>query len=108
MKLRGYELGDDATVGDLRKRGGLLQNTLDDPRKGIAYCLDSSRGEILILQDDEEVFATTMVGRDGHRGRIYNLSAEPYHQGENPGRNIAWPAEQRLNTAGVWKTMSCL
>ncbi len=103
MKLRNYQASDEAAVVDLWQRAGLMQNPLNDARKDIAFCLEGGHGEILILEDANEVVATAMVGQDGHRGWIYYVAVEPGRQGEYLGRRIVRAAERRLKAQGVPK-----
>ncbi len=103
MKLRNYQSSDETAVVELWRRCGLLQNPLNDPGKDIAFCLAGRHGEILILEDDNAVVATAMVGQDGHRGWVYYVAVEPTRQGQNLGRRIMAAAADRLQAAGVPK-----
>ncbi len=103
VKLRNYQPDDEAAVVELWHSCGLMQNPLNDARKDIAFCLAGGHGEILILEDEDKIVATAMLGQDGHRGWIYYVAVASGRQGEGLGRRIVTAAEDRLKAAGVPK-----
>lgn len=49
--------------------------------------------DILLLEQDERLAATVMVGDDGHRGWVYYLGVAPDHRGRGLGRTLMEAAE---------------
>ncbi len=75
----------------------------NDPVVDIAFARRNAHSTILVAERDGRVWATAMVGEDGHRGWVYYLAAAPEHHGQGLGRSMMDAAEAWLSRRGVWK-----
>lgn len=60
---------------------------------------------ILVLEDNQQIVATVMVGLDGHRGWFYLLAVKPEFQKMGLGRQIVEAGEDWLKERGCPKAM---
>jgi ribosomal protein S18 acetylase RimI-like enzyme len=103
MNVRPYAPRDETTVVEIWQACDLLTNPLNDPVRDIAFCRDSGHGDVLILEQDEDVVGAAMVGHDGHRGWIYYVGVDPTKQQAGMGRTLMAAAEAWLGERGVPK-----
>jgi ribosomal protein S18 acetylase RimI-like enzyme len=58
---------------------------------------------LLVLEDDDELIGSVMVGYEGHRGWVNYLAVHPGHQRQGLGRVLMDEAERRLRELGCAK-----
>ncbi|SFJ00367.1 GNAT family acetyltransferase [Planctomicrobium piriforme] len=102
MKIRPFEIADEAQVISLWERCGLVR-PWNDPRKDIARKLAVRPDLFLVGEQDGEIVASVMAGYEGHRGWINYLAVSPDTQRQGLGRQIMDAAEQLLREAGCPK-----
>jgi ribosomal protein S18 acetylase RimI-like enzyme len=97
-------IGDEdiEAVVSLWRRCGLTR-PWNDPYKDISFARASTNSTILVMQQGEEIIATTMVGHDGHRGMLYYVGVAPEFRGRGLGKSIVRAAEAWLAERGIWK-----
>ena len=75
----------------------------NDPATDIAFARRGSHSTILVMQTEQRIVASAMVGEDGHRGWVYYVAADPAYQRIGLGKAIMAAAEEWLRRRGVWK-----
>lgn len=102
MNIRSFTRGDLEAVISLWDRTGLIYKQ-NPPREDITFAIESGHGQILVLEEEDEITGSVMVGHDGHRGWIYYLSVDPGHQNGGRGETLVRAAEDWLKERGVRK-----
>ncbi len=102
MSIRSFVAADTDAVVALWEACGLTR-PWNDPRKDIARKLSVQPELFLVLDLDDVVSGTAMVGFDGHRGWVYYLAVLPELQGGGHGRELMAAAEQVLLDLGCPK-----
>ena len=83
--LRNSTENDLANVTSLWGECGLVV-PWNDPEDDFSRTLSSPSSAILVLEDNQQIVATVMVGLDGHRGWFYFLAVKPEFQKTGLGR----------------------
>lgn len=86
---------DAAAVIALWEACGLTR-PWNDPRADFDRALSGENSTVLVMRDGERVFASVMVGDDGHRGWVYYLAVHPDAQRKGAGRALMAAAERWL------------
>ena len=108
MKIRSYELADEAAVLALWSECGLTR-AWNDPKKDIARKLTTQADWFLVGVDDatgengNKLIASAMFGYDGHRGWVNYLAVTPACQRRGYARQLMTCGEALLNAAGCPK-----
>jgi ribosomal protein S18 acetylase RimI-like enzyme len=102
MRIRAFQLADEAAVVALWERCGLTR-TWNDPRKDIARKLAVQPELFLVAEADGAVVATVMAGYEGHRGWVNYLAVAPQHRGKGLGRALMRRVEETLKDRGCPK-----
>jgi ribosomal protein S18 acetylase RimI-like enzyme len=102
MRIRAFQLADEAAVVALWERCGLTR-TWNDPRKDIARKLAVQPELFLVAEADGAVVATVMAGYEGHRGWVNYLAVAPQHRGKGLGRALMRRVEETLKDCGCPK-----
>ncbi len=102
MRIRAFQLADEAAVVALWERCGLTR-TWNDPRKDIARKLAVQPELFLVAEADGAVVATVMAGYEGHRGWVNYLAVAPEHRGQGLGRALMQRVEESLKGRGCPK-----
>lgn len=102
MRIRAFQLADEAAVVALWERCGLTR-TWNDPRKDIARKLAVQPELFLVAEADAAVVATVMAGYEGHRGWVNYLAVAPEHRGQGLGRALMQRVEESLKERGCPK-----
>jgi ribosomal protein S18 acetylase RimI-like enzyme len=58
---------------------------------------------VLVIEIEERLVASVMVGHDGHRGWVYYVAVDPAYQRRGLGKQMMNDAERWLLSKGVWK-----
>lgn len=70
-----------------------LTRPWNDANADFERAVGGASSDILLLEQDERLAATVMVGDDGHRGWVYYLGVAPDHRGRGLGRTLMEAAE---------------
>ncbi|MGZ4960782.1 MAG: GNAT family acetyltransferase [Methylomonas sp.] len=103
MKIRPYQIGDQANVIALWDACGLIR-PWNDPYRDIERKL-SVQPELFLVGVDaqQRVIASAMVGFDGHRGWVNYLAVAPDKRRLSLGRQLMNEAERLLKERGCPK-----
>lgn len=102
MTARPATADDRAIIVALWRACGLTRSW-NDPDADFARALDGRASTILLIERNETIVGTVMVGDDGHRGWIYYLAVHPDWRGKELGRALMVAAEGWLRDRGVPK-----
>jgi ribosomal protein S18 acetylase RimI-like enzyme len=102
MMVRLASEADQAGVVALWHACGLTR-PWNDPDADFARAVSSASSAVLVVEADEALVATVMVGDDGHRGWIYYLAVAPTARGNGLGRELMAAAETWLRARGCLK-----
>ncbi len=69
----------------------------------IAFARRGPHSDVLVLERNNRLIASVMVGHDGHRGWVYYLAVHPDYQRQGVGKAVMAEAERWLTARGVWK-----
>jgi len=73
-----------------------LTRPWNDAESDFFQAVNSCSSDILILQNDDQIIGSVMVGYDGHRGWVYYLAVHPAQQNIGIGRQLMDAAEDYL------------
>ncbi|TBN58002.1 GNAT family acetyltransferase [Glaciihabitans arcticus] len=104
MTLRPFHPADESAVIDLWVAAGLVR-PWNDPRLDVARKLSTQPELFLVIEDEDVIVATAMVGYDGHRGWVYYLAVAEQHRGRGFARQLMAEAERLLIERGCPKIM---
>jgi ribosomal protein S18 acetylase RimI-like enzyme len=94
--------GDVEAVISLWDRCGLTR-PWNDPYKDISFACSGPSSVILVMERENEIIASAMVGHDGHRGMLYYVAVTPELQSQGLGKAMVRAAEAWLAERGIWK-----
>jgi ribosomal protein S18 acetylase RimI-like enzyme len=100
--VRAYRPGDREDLVALWHLGDLTR-AWNDPHRDIERKLARDPDNLLVLEVDDRVVGSVMVGYEGHRGWINYLVIHPDHRGRGLGRGLVHEAERRLAALGCPK-----
>ena len=100
--IRPYRDSDRAELVALWHLGGLTR-AWNDPDRDIDRKVAQDPGHLLVLEVDDRLVGSVMVGYEGHRGWINYLVVHPDHRGRGLGRALVHEAERRLGALGCPK-----
>jgi ribosomal protein S18 acetylase RimI-like enzyme len=80
-----------------------LTRPWNDPYRDIERKLSVDADNLLVLEDDDRLIGSVMVGYDGHRGWVNYLAVHPDHQRRGFGHLLMSEAEKRLQVLGCPK-----
>jgi ribosomal protein S18 acetylase RimI-like enzyme len=100
--IRAYRDSDRAELVALWQLGGLTR-AWNDPNRDIDRKVAQDPGHLLVLEADDRLVGSVMVGYEGHRGWINYLVVHPDHRGRGLGRTLMHEAERRLGALGCPK-----
>jgi ribosomal protein S18 acetylase RimI-like enzyme len=100
--IRGYRSDDRNDLVALWQLGGLTR-AWNDPDRDIDRKVAKDPDNLLVLEVDDRLIGSVMVGYDGHRGWINYLVVHPDHRGTGLGRVLMHEAERRLCALGCPK-----
>jgi ribosomal protein S18 acetylase RimI-like enzyme len=102
MKIRPFDISDQAAVIELWKAGQLVV-PWNDPAKDIARKLKVDADLFLVGEIDGEIIASAMGGYEGHRGWINYLAVSPKHRKQGYARKIVKHVEELIQARGCPK-----
>jgi len=100
--IRAYRDGDHDDLVALWQLGGLTR-PWNDPDRDIDRKVAQDPDHLLVLEADDRLIGSVMVGYEGHRGWINYLVVHPDHRGRGLGRVLVNEAERRLGALGCPK-----
>lgn len=80
-----------------------LTRPWNDPYRDIERKLSHDPSNILVLERDDELIGSVMVGYEGHRGWANYLAVHPAHRRQGLARLLMDEAERRLRELGCPK-----
>ena len=102
LTIAAIEDSDVAEVIALWQRCGSTREW-NDPAGDIALARKENNATVLLGRAGGAVVASVLVGHDGHRGRVYYVTADPDHRFKGYGREIMRAAEDWLRARGIEK-----
>lgn len=102
MKIRSFLQQDEGAVIRLWNECGLVR-PWNDPKKDIARKLTIQPELFLVVEKEDRVVGSAMIGYEGHRGWVYYLAVDPSCQGQGIGQALMREAEDLLIERGCPK-----
>lgn len=102
MKIRSFLQQDEGAVIRLWNECGLVR-PWNDPKKDIARKLTTQPELFLVVEKEDRVVGSAMIGYEGHRGWVYYLAVDPSCQGQGIGQALMREAEHLLIERGCPK-----
>ncbi len=81
-----------------------LTRPWNDPVKDFNRALKGDNAVIFVLEQDNALIGTIMVGEDGHRGWVYYLAVDPDARRGGLGRQLMQAAEDWITTRNIPKS----
>ena len=102
LVLRSYGPGDREALVALWSICELTR-PWNNPHRDIDRKLARDGDNLLVLEEDNQLIGSVMVGYEGHRGWVNYLAVHPDHQRQGLGRLLMDEAERRLRDLGCAK-----
>jgi len=102
LVLRSYRPGDREALVALWSICELTR-PWNNPHRDIDRKLARDGDNLLVLEEDNQLIGSVMVGYEGHRGWVNYLAVHPDHQRQGLGRLLMNEAERRLRDLGCAK-----
>ena len=102
LVLRSYEPGDREALVALWSICELTR-PWNNPHRDIDRKLARDGDNLLVLEEDNQLIGSVMVGYEGHRGWVNYLAVHPDHRRQGLGRLLMDEAERRLRDLGCAK-----
>lgn len=102
LVLRSYRPGDREALVALWSICELTR-PWNNPHRDIDRKLARDGDNLLVLEEDNQLIGSVMVGYEGHRGWVNYLAVHPDHQRQGLGRLLMDEAERRLRDLGCAK-----
>lgn len=77
-----------------------LTRPWNDPHRDIERKLARDAANLVVLEGDDGLIGSVMVGYEGHRGWVNYLAVHPDHRRQGLGRTLMAEAERRLRELG--------
>ena len=103
-RIREAVIGDQDQVISIWKLCELVKPQ-NDPVLDFQLALETKDSTILVLETENSLIGSVVVGFDGHRGWYYYLGITPDHQSAGNGRLLVEAAENWLISRGAPKAM---
>ena len=104
LRIREAVIGDQDQVISIWKLCELVKPQ-NDPVLDYQLALETKDSAVLVLETENSVVGSVVVGFDGHRGWYYYLGITPDHQSAGNGRLLVEAAENWLISRGAPKAM---
>lgn len=102
LVLRSYRPGDREALVALWSICELTR-PWNNPHRDIDRKLARDGDNLLVLEEDNQLIGSVMVGYEGHRGWVNYLAVHPDHRRQGLGRLLMDEAERRLRDLGCAK-----
>jgi len=102
LVLRSYEPGDREALVALWSICELTR-PWNNPHRDIDRKLARDGDNLLVLEEDNQLIGSVMVGYEGHRGWVNYRAVHPDHRRQGLGRLLMDEAERRLRDLGCAK-----
>jgi len=103
-RIREAVIGDQDQVISIWKLCELVKPQ-NDPVLDYQLALETKDSAVLVLETENSLIGSVVVGFDGHRGWYYYLGITPDHQSAGNGRLLVEAAENWLISRGAPKAM---
>lgn len=103
MNIRIFDPADRAEVVSLWNRVFPYSTGHNDPDTAIDRKLAAQDDLFFVVEDEEAIVGTVMLGYDGHRGWMYSLAVQPDAQRKRIGTELVRHSERVLATLGCPK-----
>jgi ribosomal protein S18 acetylase RimI-like enzyme len=100
--IRPYRSSDREELVALWALTGLAR-PWNNPYRDIERKLARDADNLLVLEDDDQIVGSLMIGYEGHRGWVNYLAVHPDRRQEGLGRQLMAEAERRLQMLGCAK-----
>jgi len=104
IRIREAVIGDQDQVISIWKLCELVKPQ-NDPVLDYQLALETKDSAVLVLETENSLVGSVVVGFDGHRGWYYYLGITPDHQSAGNGRLLVEAAENWLISRGAPKAM---
>ena len=104
IRIREAVIGDLDQVISIWKSCDLVKPQ-NDPVLDYQLALETKDSAVLVLETENSLIGSVVVGFDGHRGWYYYLGITPDHQSAGNGRLLVEAAENWLISRGAPKAM---
>jgi ribosomal protein S18 acetylase RimI-like enzyme len=104
IRIREAVIGDQDQVISIWKLCELVKPQ-NDPELDYQLALETKDSAVLVLETENSLIGSVVVGFDGHRGWYYYLGITPDHQSAGNGRLLVEAAENWLISRGAPKAM---
>ena len=104
IRIREAVIGDQDQVISIWKLCELVKPQ-NDPVLDYQLALETKNSAVLVLETENSLIGSVVVGFDGHRGWYYYLGITPDHQSAGNGRRLVEAAENWLISRGAPKAM---
>ncbi len=104
IRIREAVIGDQDQVISIWKLCELVKPQ-NDPVLDYQLALETKDSAVLVLETENSLIGSVVVGFDGHRGWYYYLGITPDHQSAGNGRLLVEAAENWLISRGAPKAM---
>ena len=104
LRIREAVIGDQDQVISIWKLCELVKPQ-NDPVLDYQLALETKDSAVLVLETENSLIGSVVVGFDGHRGWYYYLGITPDHQSAGNGRLLVEAAENWLISRGAPKAM---
>ena len=104
IRIREAVIGDQDQVISIWKLCELVKPQ-NDPVLDYQLALETKDSAVLVLETENSLIGSVVVGFDGHRGWYYYLGITPEHQSAGNGRLLVEAAENWLISRGAPKAM---
>ena len=104
IRIREAVIGDQDQVISIWKLCELVKPQ-NDPVLDYQLALETKDSAVLVLETENSLIGSVVVGFDGHRGWYYYLGITPDYQSAGNGRLLVEAAENWLISRGAPKAM---
>ena len=104
IRIREAVIGDQDQVISIWKLCELVKPQ-NDPVLDYQLALETKDSAVLVLETENSLIGSVVVGFDGHRGWYYYLGITPEHQSAGNGRLLVEAVENWLISRGAPKAM---
>ncbi len=105
--IRQFVASDQNDLVELWSVCGLLRSW-NDPLEDIRLCVTTPSSELVVVELEDQLIGSAMLGHDGHRGWVYYLAVHPNWQRNGIGRSLMSYAEGWMDQRQVPKIQAMI